>query len=821
MGNVDSTLGQLEVDRDKGEVYEDWMMAPGDLDGVPVTVFSAAHPPSSRKRPYIERALQASKVYRHPGLLKYLDGGMIGGEIVVVTERARPLQHYDLEHFSPLHISAGLLSIVDTLVFLHDRAGVSHNNVSTASIFVTPDGAWKLWGLEYSCSFGELTRDHIEHISSYCHEKSIPPDDKTRISPAYQHARDSYAFARLVEDILTPETVSEVAGAGDFLSLVQKSGLNKDWMQRPRLALIAAHHIFSHEFLKLHDDLNNVLLLSDQEREEFLKTVADSLCRYPEELVSGTLAKALLSRPLLLHPLAATHLMPRVLIPKNGNGAENGLFSDAVFQRDIVPQLIRLFGVHDATVRSILLMYLPHYVLLIPKDVLARDVLPELLLGIRDSSDSLVMATLHALAELVPILGANTVIGENRQNLFTTAKPKAAASLPSSKSVSSPQIISTEARSSSSSSQVNKTCLASPISSHSDEPPLPPPRSISLPPEPVGTEVKSDANSLDNLSIDSIVLTQIPERSSPDGGEDSGNLASMAMGPPGPASSDADAWSSDWEEMQDALVEDFSSVLLSINQDKDELMKRNRMDLVTEGSTTSVLDFTNANKVEMNSHLESASSVSDIKKTINVGTCSAPGKPSSGMKLDSLKNKEISHNVQPKRTQNLGEEFDVLAIKVNKKHDAELDFFADLAPKFDTKKFDLETLLIEANCKVKGIQKVRLPSVSETLAGLDTSVAGDGWVEEGEWGEQINLFDASPLSTNSNSPCKTSHAHPEMKSLLMSANDHSLLNSNNTTNPEISLPSSVILPMSRSSNNGQASTSQVKDTWDDGWGDDF
>lgn len=34
------------------------MKAPGELDGMPVTVFSAAHPSSSHKRPYIERALQ-------------------------------------------------------------------------------------------------------------------------------------------------------------------------------------------------------------------------------------------------------------------------------------------------------------------------------------------------------------------------------------------------------------------------------------------------------------------------------------------------------------------------------------------------------------------------------------------------------------------------------------------------------------------------------------------------------------------------------------------------------------------------------------------
>lgn len=54
--------------------------------------------------------------------------------------------------------------------------------------------------------------------------------------------------------------------------------------------------------------------------------------------------------------------------------AEDGLFSVEVFQRDIVPQLVRLFGVHDATVRGILLAYLPYYVSLIPKDVLANEV---------------------------------------------------------------------------------------------------------------------------------------------------------------------------------------------------------------------------------------------------------------------------------------------------------------------------------------------------------------------------------------------------------------------------------------------------------------
>lgn len=55
-------------------------------------------------------------------------------------------------------------------------------------------------------------------------------------------------------------------------------------------------------------------------------------------------------------------------------GGGGGLFGEDVFQRDIVPQIVRLFGVHDATVRGILLTHLPSYVSLVSHDVLAEDV---------------------------------------------------------------------------------------------------------------------------------------------------------------------------------------------------------------------------------------------------------------------------------------------------------------------------------------------------------------------------------------------------------------------------------------------------------------
>ncbi|XP_047479664.1 protein-associating with the carboxyl-terminal domain of ezrin-like isoform X1 [Penaeus chinensis] len=803
MGNGNSSFTQLEVDRDRGGVYEDWTMAPGELGDVPVTVFSAAHPPSSRKRPYIERALQASRVYRHPGLLKYIDGGIIG-EVVVITERAKPLLHHDLDQMSPLHISAGLLSIIDTLVFLHDRAGVSHNNVSAASIFITSDGTWKLWGLEYSCSFGELTRDHIEHINGYCHEKSIPPDDKARITPAYQHARDSYAFACFVEEILTSDRVAvtppDIAGAEEFVSWLRSSGKNKDWAQRPRLSLLANHQIFHHDFLKLHHNLTNVLLLSDHNREEFVKSLADSLCKYPEELVSSTLAGALLSRPLLLHPAAATHLMPKLLIPQSSSEkeGESGLFSPEVFRRDIIPQVVRLYSVHDATVRNILLTFLPHYVSLIPEDVLANDVLPELLLGIRDSSDTLVTATLHALAHLVPILGANRVIGENRQHLFTTAKPKAAASLPVAKGMVPHQLKNSEGTTKNANV---KPWTTSSKRTKSSEPPVPPPRSISLTPESVSQDPKlEEAASLDSLSVESMVLTQIPERSSPDGGEDHSSSTNTYVGASEMGVTDTDAWS-DWEEMQDSPAQDFSGALLAVNQDKlkgfddwgnGEDDGTSDGDLLKENTLTSVAPSKKTWSDHTSSH------------EVRYGDTSPYPKSSSSMKLNSVAQKNSEKPIELKRSQNLGEEYDILAIKVNKKHDAEMDLFADIAPQFNTKKYDLETMLLEATSKSQGNPKIRTLSVSETLAGTDSSAdVGEAWGEEGAWGDQIDLL----LESATSSPLKeTQEESDRLASFTYS-----------------DLPEKVDLAFGKAASQSkkQEANGGLADTWDEGWGSDF
>ncbi len=47
-----------------------------------------------------------------------------------------------------------------------------------------------------------------------------------------------------------------------------------------------------------------------------------------------------------------------------------------------------------------------------------------MLLGLKDSRVEVVQATLHALGDLVPLVGTEAVLGRSSGQLFTDAKPR-------------------------------------------------------------------------------------------------------------------------------------------------------------------------------------------------------------------------------------------------------------------------------------------------------------------------------------------------------------------------------------------------------------
>ena len=198
---------------------------------------------------------------------------------------------------------------------------------------------------------------------------------------------------------------------------------------RPMLSAIQLHNYFTHDFVLIHSFLLELALKTQPAKQEFFKSLNEKLKQFDENTIGSQLSELLLSRLVLLDHSAQLYLVPFLLKPQNLDEdeemtVEDGLFTMPAFIKFIVPKLKQVFRVLDVQIRLILLEHFHLYVNTFSKEELTEEILPQLLLGIKDTNDLLCSRTLLCLADLIPILGASQVIGKNRRKLFADGRPQ-------------------------------------------------------------------------------------------------------------------------------------------------------------------------------------------------------------------------------------------------------------------------------------------------------------------------------------------------------------------------------------------------------------
>ncbi|XP_011835364.1 PREDICTED: protein-associating with the carboxyl-terminal domain of ezrin [Mandrillus leucophaeus] len=334
----------------------------------------------------VNKAAKHLKTLRHPCLLRFLSCTVEADGIHLVTERVQPLE-VALETLSSAEVCAGIYDILLALIFLHDRGQLTHNNVCLSSVFVSEDGHWKLGAMETVCKISQATPEFLRSIQSIRDPASIPPEEMspefTTLPECHGHARDAFSFGTLVESLLT--ILNEQVSAdvlSSFQQTLHSTLLNPIPNCRPALCTLLSHEFFRNDFLEVVNFLKSLTLKSEEEKTEFFNFRVD-----------------------------------------HAQGETPCLLSPALFQSRVIPVLLQLFEVHEEHVRMVLLSHIEAYVEHFTQEQLKKVILPQVLLGLRDTSDSIVAITLHSLAVLVSLLGPEVVVGGERTKIFKRTAP--------------------------------------------------------------------------------------------------------------------------------------------------------------------------------------------------------------------------------------------------------------------------------------------------------------------------------------------------------------------------------------------------------------
>lgn len=435
MGAESSVLEEYDLDEPSASSKSTWTLRQGRYnDELDVTVLSEQKE-NRQKWSLLQKNIKFLKSLRHPCIVKYLNTANMSSELYLVIERSSPLPDL-LETLDPLglEITTGIHSVMEGLSFLHEQARISHNNVCLDSVYVTSNGTWKISELQHCCKFLEVTPDFLKNSRPFRNKESISPEEKAErltITNEMGHTRDVFSFGVMAETLL--EYISETGEKSKtFEILVQDKCLNADPKQRPKFSTLMKDQLFCNDLLLIAKFLRELTLKPQREKEEFFSSLFPRLTMLAEEVVAKQLVQLLLCRFVLLEASAAMSIVPNILVPKRGTSEKvevhsqrlSPLFSVPLYKTYVIPELIKMFYCHDYHIRMILLTYFPLYLDLFEKNDLEEVIFPQILLGVRDCHEDLASLSLHCLADLVKVLGRDTVIGGKSKVYFTQGTPK-------------------------------------------------------------------------------------------------------------------------------------------------------------------------------------------------------------------------------------------------------------------------------------------------------------------------------------------------------------------------------------------------------------
>ena len=362
---------------------------------------------------------QKLRTLKHPFILSCIDGVDLPDALISVTEYCTPLSNWlaiqmksvDEEMFTR-NVIWGLKCICTSLSFLHDTCSSVHGNVGTAAIFVTRNGDWKLGSFDLIINTGNMEDvDFFKENLRFLKLSHNAPEMKDTYNGmhtnlrGYTAATDIYALGECIKgcfdksNVNTPSTV---------LRLLQKM-MSIDSSKRPSTGEMLRNTLFRNEDIKLLCQIDEMLLNSQHDSMDILKSILNNLPRIPKETINYKIIPNLaiildLSIKDFLKKEARENCRIIIdlcisLLSNICKGCDN--VDLKFFSVTMDPVLISLWSMSDREIRLSLLASLKTMNTLVSSEVLNNNIIDPLLSGFTDSNFKIREETLKSLFYIV------------------------------------------------------------------------------------------------------------------------------------------------------------------------------------------------------------------------------------------------------------------------------------------------------------------------------------------------------------------------------------------------------------------------------------
>ncbi|KAJ3278364.1 Protein-associating with the carboxyl-terminal domain of ezrin [Borealophlyctis nickersoniae] len=370
-------------------------------------------------REAIVNAVQRLKTIRHPGVIKFVDADILPAIVLVVTEPVVPLMHV-LDSFAPEAICLGIFGVLKTVDFLHSQ-GLCHNNLGMEAMFVTDqDRRWVLGEMQFVSSIAEVNASFISGLQQAVASQILPPEDSHPTSPKKApdpRTRDVYALGRFITALTEPLDDTQHL-QWTLLHEVARKMMANDPLERPTIREVLGSPFFEDNALvEVVEFLKDIKGVGREEKIEMFNQLPVKVRTIPISTIVAHILPLVLSKEIFSEPGAETFFRS-LFTPTRDPASGDGILPPEAYALHVLPFIEEMVGIREWHVRIIMLRLLDGYLndlvehnRYILESVLVSEVRKNmqqksnaLMLGLEDEDPTMHMASLCALASIIPRL---------------------------------------------------------------------------------------------------------------------------------------------------------------------------------------------------------------------------------------------------------------------------------------------------------------------------------------------------------------------------------------------------------------------------------